>query len=256
MQPDGPLPDDVERARLAASHLAGTNPITGQALDPDPQVELSALAPSPALDEAEPGSAVLPEPTVTPLTAFAEAPGEGAGRRAGMGAAGGRDGAPSGPVGRTVRGAATGALAGVVGTLSMSLLMLPAQWAGLLGTQPPRRVSDRLVVQPRSGDATEDQRRAGTTVMHLAIGATGGAILGGLRGLTDRRGPALLAGSLFGAVLWAVNYILIAPALRFFPPPWRDRPGRPPVMFAANVLFGAVAGQVGDALAGRGRRRQ
>lgn len=224
MQPDGPLPDELDRARLAASHLAGTNPITGEANDPDPEVALPAGA-----SEAPPPSVVAraaparPSPDATAAT-------------------------------RSVAVAAgLGAVAGVVGTLAMSLLMLPAQWAGLLGTQPPRRVSDRLLVGAADEDAGEERRRVGTAFAHLGIGAAAGALLGATRALTARRGPAPLVGGAFGAALWAVNYVLVAPVLRFFPPPWRDRPGRPPVMAAANMVFGVVTAAVADLLTRRHR---
>ena len=140
-----------------------------------------------------------------------------------------------------IRPAVIGAGAGIVGTLTMSLLMLPARWAGLLGTQPPRRVSDRaLQALGLDREVDESERRVGTTVAHLAIGAGAGAVAGFLRARGGRLGPGPVVGAAFGSALWAVNYIVVAPALELFPPPQRDRPGRPPVMFAANVLFGVV----------------
>ncbi|MEO6207113.1 MAG: hypothetical protein ABIP77_04075, partial [Candidatus Limnocylindrales bacterium] len=44
----------------------------------------------------------------------------------------------------------------------------------------------------------------------------------------------------YGSALWSFNYIVAAPKLDLFPPPWEDRPGRPPVMLAANALYGVV----------------
>jgi hypothetical protein len=129
----------------------------------------------------------------------------------------------------------------------MNLIMLPARWIGLLGTQPPRRVSDELIgaVKGRAW-VPEPDRRRGTALVHLGIGAIGGAGYGLGRELTGRRLPASLVGLGFGSALWAFNYIVAAPALDLFPPPWKDRPGRPPVMLAANVLFGLVTAMVVD----------
>jgi hypothetical protein len=152
-----------------------------------------------------------------------------------------------------LRSAAVGAASGVAGTLVMSALMLPAQWVGLLGTQPPRRVSDRALDHLGLGRRVGEQdRRVGTVVTHLAIGVGSGAALGILRNVVGSRAPAAGVGLAFGAALWAVNYIAVAPALELFPPPDRDRPGRPPVMFAANMLYGAVTASLIDRLSRRG----
>jgi hypothetical protein len=167
---------------------------------------------------------------------------------------------PSGPmtrerrIRRLVRAAGIGALAGVVGTACMSAVMLPAQWLGILGTQPPRRVSDRaLGVVGLGRHAQERERRLGTTVAHFAIGASAGSVVGVLRETTDRRIPGPALGAVFGTALWAVNYIAIAPALDLFPPPDRDRPGRPPVMLTANAVFGVVTAAVAERALGRPR---
>ncbi|MEO5885676.1 MAG: hypothetical protein ABIQ58_09210 [Candidatus Limnocylindrales bacterium] len=137
--------------------------------------------------------------------------------------------------------AAAGAVSGIAATLAMSLLMLPAQWLGLLGTQPPRRIADRIVdVAGLGGHVSDAERRRGTTVVHLAIGAVGGAGFGLGRVLTRRRGRAPLVGLGFGSALWGCNYVVAAPWLDLFPPPWEDRPGRPPVMLTANALYGVL----------------
>ena len=171
------------------------------------------------------------------------------------------DGAPDvhrASAGRFARAAAGGAVAGMAGAIAMSgLLMLPAQRIGLLGTQPPRRMSDRALAALRLGHRpSERERQIGTSVVHLAVGAAGGALIGIVREVTDRRGPGMLVGAAVGGGLWAANYIALAPALELFPPPHRDRPGRPPVMFAAHLLYGAVTAAVLDATVLRARRRQ
>lgn len=159
---------------------------------------------------------------------------------------------------RLVRATSVGVAAGLIATLAMSLIMLPARWVGLLGTQPPRRISDELI-GAASGRAwvPESERRRGTALVHLGIGAVGGAGYAVGREATGRRFPASVVGLGFGATLWAFNYIVAAPALDLFPPPWKDRAGRPPVMLAANALFGLVTAvlvdraDVGDRTVGR-----
>jgi hypothetical protein len=153
---------------------------------------------------------------------------------------------PSGhPLGRrlarVLKAVGIGAVAGFVGTLTMSLLMLPANWIGLLGTQPPRRITDRLVESTgRPWRASERDRRIGTTIVHLGIGVGAGAGLGAVRELRILAPLNPITGAALGSAFWAINYIGIAPALGLLPIPTRDRPGRPVVMLAANALFGAV----------------
>jgi hypothetical protein len=144
-----------------------------------------------------------------------------------------------------IRAGVVGALAGMTGTLAMSALMLPAQRLGVLGTQPPRLISDRLVPGAAGGmgrHATERERRLGTVFVHLGVGAAAGAALsvGRAVGLAPRLTPPIAVA--FGCAFWAVNYVGIAPAIDLLPSPDRDRPGRPIVMLLAHALFGVVSG--------------
>ena len=148
-----------------------------------------------------------------------------------------------------VRELAAGAVAGTVATIAMSTLMLTAQRAGLLGEQPPRKLSDAVLDAVSGGRADERTRRLGTTIVHLGIGATAAALHQVGRHIAGRPRPAAVWGGGFGAVFWALNYGFVAPALGIMPPPDRDRPGRAPVMLAANVVWGAVSAVVGDRLA-------
>jgi hypothetical protein len=148
-----------------------------------------------------------------------------------------------------VRELAAGAVAGTVATIAMSTLMLTAQRAGLLGEQPPRKLSDAVLDAVASRRADERTRRLGTSIVHLGIGATAAAVHQVGRHLAGRPRPAAIWGGGFGAVFWALNYGFVAPAIGLMPPPDRDRPGRAPVMLAANVVWGAVSAVVGDRLA-------
>ncbi len=150
--------------------------------------------------------------------------------------------------------AALGAAAGIGATLAMSVVMLTAQRLGLLGEQPPRKLSDRLHDAVGNERAGEGERRLGTAAIHLGIGAIAAAGQQVVRRGTRWPQPAGLWGAAFGGAFWAVNYGLVAPALNIMPPPWSDRPGRAPVMLAANVLYGALAAGIGDALVRRAAR--
>jgi hypothetical protein len=158
------------------------------------------------------------------------------------------------PTGAIARDAALGAAAGIGATLAMSVVMLTAQRLGLLGEQPPRKLSDRLHDAVGNERAGEGERRLGTAAIHLGIGAIAAAGQQVVRRGTRWPQPAGLWGAAFGGAFWAVNYGLVAPALNIMPPPWSDRPGRAPVMLAANVLYGALAAGIGDALVRRAAR--
>jgi hypothetical protein len=143
---------------------------------------------------------------------------------------------------------AAGAVAGTIATIAMSTMMLTAQRAGLLGQQPPRKLSDAVLDAVAGGRADERTRRIGTSIVHLGIGASAAALHQVGRRLAGRPRPAAIWGGGFGALFWALNYVVVAPVLGIMPPPDRDRPGRAPVMLGANVVWGAVSAVVGDRL--------
>jgi hypothetical protein len=49
-------------------------------------------------------------------------------------------------------------------------------------------------------------------------------------------------GAVYGAAIWATMYGHVLPALGLMAPPERDRPGRPIVMLAAHLVYGAALG--------------
>jgi hypothetical protein len=157
------------------------------------------------------------------------------------------------PRGRLARDIGAGAVAGSIATLAMSVPMLLGQRAGLLGRQPPRVISDALVARFLGNDADEATRRLGTTIVHLGIGAGAGAVQQVARRTTRQPQPAAAWGAAAGGAFWTLNYFVLAPAAGLLPPANRDRPGRPPVMLASNMLWGAVGAALGDRLAGRER---
>ena len=154
---------------------------------------------------------------------------------------------PADPRSSLPQAVAAGALAGAAATLVMSLVMLPAKWVGLLGTQPPRRIADRMIEASGGGWRTpEPVRRLGTTLVHLATGAGCGAAFGVARSRSGGAGSPAVVGPAFGAGIWSVAYLIAAPALKLLPPPDRDRPARPQVMFVAHLLYGFVTATLFD----------
>jgi hypothetical protein len=140
---------------------------------------------------------------------------------------------------------ARGALAGAAATLPMSAVMLAAGELGLMGEQPPERITERLLhavsIHPGEGESN----LAGTAA-HLAFGATMGAAFQLLRENVELPGSPVAQGVAWGLGLWALNYAGWIPALGILPPPDRDRPGRVRTMIAAHVVFGAALGALSD----------
>ncbi len=146
------------------------------------------------------------------------------------------------PDGQAWRGALAAALDGVIGgmmgTAMMSLLMLAARRAGLVGELPPERITaaalDALDVKQRPRLLQD----AVAVLVHFSFGGVAGAIFA----VTTRRlrlpVPRGVLGVLYGAVIWAVSYAGWIPALGLLPPPSRDEPRRPPLMVAAHGLYG------------------
>ena len=147
-----------------------------------------------------------------------------------------------------------GAAAGSLATLAMSVTMLAGQRAGLLGTQPPRLISDAICERLLGSDAGETTRRLGTTIVHVAIGAAAGATHQVARRAASRPRPAAAWGAAAGGAFWALNYLVVAPATGLLPPPHHDRPGRPPVMLLSNVIWGSLSALIGDRLSPSGDR--
>jgi hypothetical protein len=152
-----------------------------------------------------------------------------------------------------LRSVANGLGAGIGATLIMSLVMIAGERLGLLGQHPPSKLSRRLLDRVSPFPSSQETDAAGTLV-HLGIGAGLGAGFAVLRRLVPLfRIPG--AAVAYGLGVWATSYAGILPALRVMPMPARDRPGRPPVMIAAHVVFGAVLGLLTRRAARRRARR-
>jgi hypothetical protein len=153
-------------------------------------------------------------------------------------------GPPSSDVARNLLAGSAG---GVVGTVAMSGVMLAGGYAGLMGTQPPRVVVDKTASETGVGDTADDSTRdAAATLVHLLIGCAAGAAFAlgrtAANRITGRSMPVVPSGAAFGLVLWALNYMALAPALGLLPPATDDRPPRPPIMIAAHLVFGVTTG--------------
>ncbi len=135
--------------------------------------------------------------------------------------------------------AGRGAVAGTLATVVMSALMLVAQRLGLMGEQPPERITaealDRL-----GAERSESTQNALASGVHLAFGAVAGAVYGVAVTRMPARAPRPVTGAAFGLGVWLISYAGWVPALRIMPPISDDRPGRPTSMALAHVVFGGV----------------
>ena len=147
------------------------------------------------------------------------------------------------------RGAAVvqGTLAGAAGAGCMSVLRMAARRWGFIDATPPQVtkawLSERTAV--RSSDAGFGHLM--DSVVHLAVGVSGGAVYGSLVGQGDR--PSLAGGVLFGLGLWAVAFGALAPALGITRSPLRGTWRETAVNVAAHLTYGTavalVAGELG-----------
>ena len=134
-----------------------------------------------------------------------------------------------------------GAAAGLVATGAMSALMHALR--DQVGEQPP----DAIVTSAADAadlDVPEPVLDAAAVAMHVGFGAS----IGGAYALLPRVGPPVLRGVATGLAVYAVSYQGWIPALGILPPATRDRPGRPAVIIAAHVVYGAVLGLVEERL--------
>src|ERR687885_177231 len=124
----------------------------------------------------------------------------------------------------------------------MSAFMLLAKQLGLMGEQPPRKITRRFLV--RSGD----KRPRGETqdvlasALHFGFGAAGGTLFALAFRLLRLPFPSALQGAAYGTGVWAVSYLGWVPELGIMPPADRDRPGRPQSMLIAHWIYGSVLG--------------
>ena len=134
-----------------------------------------------------------------------------------------------------------GAAAGLVATGAMSAVM----WAFRepMGEQPPDAIVKHVA---RGVGATPTERQADAMAVAAHVGF--GASIGAAYALLPRVGSPLGRGVVTALAVYVTSYQGWVPALGILPPATRDKPGRPRVMVAAHVVFGAVLGAVEDRL--------
>ena len=147
--------------------------------------------------------------------------------------------------------AAKGAVAGAVGTVAMSAVMLAAQQVGVFSKQPPETLTEAALEEAGAEPVDEQAENALSTAAHLGFGsATGAAFALADRVVAGRVHPALW-GPVFGLGVWTLAYKGVIPRLGLLPHPDDDQPGRPATMIGAHLVWGATTGWVVGRTSGR-----
>ena len=137
-----------------------------------------------------------------------------------------------------------GAVAGTVATAAMSALMLALR--DRMGEQPPDAIV-KSAAHAVCARPTESEADGMAVVAHVGFGASVGAAYA----LLPRVGPPAARGVATALAVYAASYQGWVPALGILPRATRDKPGRPRVMIAAHVVYGAVLGVLEERLRAR-----
>lgn len=150
-----------------------------------------------------------------------------------------------------LRNAVTGGAAGAAATVPMSLVMWLAQQAGLVGQQPPERITE-AALDAAEVDRDEETEDRLALVNHVAFGATCGGVYAVLR-RRSARNPVhdLGMATVYALTIWLASYRGWIPALGILPPVEDDRSDRQAVMAFSHVVYGVA---LGAALRGLRRR--
>ncbi|PZR18460.1 MAG: hypothetical protein DI536_00840 [Archangium gephyra] len=141
-----------------------------------------------------------------------------------------------------IRQSVRGAVSSLTASTVMGGLLFAAQKLGLLGEDPPtkltRKTLEHLDLKPRNEDLT-----LATVGLHMGYGAMVGAVSGPLLERIPNRSLRVLGGVATGAAVWVVSYAGWIPALGWMRSPQDDVPSsRPWVMLGAHLVFGGVLG--------------
>jgi uncharacterized membrane protein YagU involved in acid resistance len=124
-----------------------------------------------------------------------------------------------------------GIIAGIVGTLAMTIVMRElAERTRQRKPMPPRQITENVLAGLSNGTLP-----AATTASHFGYGGAAGAVLA-LMG----RAPSATKGAAYGVAVWIVSYFGWIPALQILPFPTKHPPTRTAVMIAAHLVWGAV----------------
>lgn len=142
-----------------------------------------------------------------------------------------------------------GAVAGMVGTVFMTIPILAARRLGFFHTPPPVEISANLARRtPLLPERSNPLFPVAWLGAHFAYGAASGIGYTLLRRYLPV--PTAWAGLLFGLGVWAISYLGYVPALHLYPEPDDDSRPRQVVMILAHAVFGVSVAETNRRLAG------
>ncbi|MHB8646584.1 MAG: DUF6789 family protein [Thermomicrobiales bacterium] len=122
--------------------------------------------------------------------------------------------------------------------------MLAAGKWGLMGEQPPDKITGAALDVTGVHARDEEEQDALATLLHFGFGIGCGTLFGVAHRRLPFRVPAALHGMFFAFLIWATRYQGWIPALGIMPPASEDRPDRPRMMILAHLVYGALLGRV------------
>jgi putative membrane protein len=140
-----------------------------------------------------------------------------------------------------------GLLGGAAGTGCMTVLRMAARRAGLIDLTPPQMTKHRLFEVTGLGPHAPVGNHVMDALIHLAVGAAGGAVYGAV--VEGGRRTSLPVGALFGLGVWAVGFGLLAPKLGISRSPQRMGWKENAVNIAAHLVYGTATALVTGELA-------
>jgi|SRR5215213_239475 len=150
---------------------------------------------------------------------------------------------------------ARGAVAGLVGTAAMTAAMLPLKKASMApGTLAPRQITENLLNKLGvRGRLSTPAFEASWVALHFGYGTISGVAYALGQRAIGRERP-LLAGPVFGTVLWAAGYCGWLPLVGLYPPPTR-LPKRQvgAELIATHLVYGVSTAATHRAFGGESR---
>lgn len=141
----------------------------------------------------------------------------------------------------------SGAVAGVIATVIMTIAIEGGKLLGLLRTPPPTEittnVTNRMGLDPEPPDPGFNP---GTLVAHAGFGVVAGALYVPARRMLPR--STVIAGLIWGGLVWLTAYGGYLPALRLYPWPDDDRSSRAAVMIVAHGVYGVSLAEAEERL--------
>ena len=142
-----------------------------------------------------------------------------------------------------------GAIAGIAGTVLMSVPVFASQRLGLFRTAPPVEISASLARKtPVLPSSSSTAFSLAWPVLHLAYGAAGGIIFSMIRRSMQESTDMQTVGSglLFGGAVWGGSYLGYLPRIHLYPAPEDDARSRIAVMLIAHAIYGITVAVVDE----------